>query len=407
MIDYQLFEQVILNLLKVSGIVPDYTDDAIRKLADFVIRQNNKKVLIEVKTTNVTSETCKVLASKIQSAKNKSFARFILVTPTPPTAKQLEYFSKAFKDVTFSKDWMSAQEFAKFLGIKEEIDVASPKTLSMLQAAATTKGFQQYSLEFVSASPQTKSIEEAQQKLAKSPTGYVDLTRQFSFPTLKLLETQGKPLTEILAFGNRYPEAIVVLSDIKNFSSFVKAAQPDVLNECMAKYYRHARELVWKHEGVLDKFIGDAVLAIFNFPLTTPKAPQNALEFCIELIELGQDVATELKSSINEIIESGTRVGVSHGPLWPLNIGSEHIEISFVGDVINLAARLEKECVVNGILIENRTNTALTKTAPDFQSGLKLQSRVLTRDQVKGQLMDIQSWQVPPEVVQEFFGRKK
>jgi class 3 adenylate cyclase len=400
---YQLFEQLVLNLVKVAGVVLDPKKQSANRLGDFTIHHKNTKILVEVKRGPLTKWDCNALAHILENARPRGFSRFILVTPEQPNEEQNKWFLEIFEDSHMKADWMSVLEFAHFLGIKEPLDLKSPETLAILQTAAITKDFKNYA-GLIGTPPRAKPVRLNLTKPSDQPvipSQYLDLARQFSYASLKDFESNTKTLEQVLSFGTSYTNAIVVLSDIKNFSSFVKAAQPDSLNECMAKYYRNARDLVWKHGGVLDKFIGDAVLAIFNYPVATPQAARSAVLFCAELIRLGEEVTDELKASINEIIETGTRVGISSGPLWPLNIGSAHIEVSFVGDVINLASRLEKNCDVNGILVDNRIKTNLSRTAAKFLPKLKLRSRTLDQQSVKGQLMDIQAWQVSPAVAKK------
>ena len=399
-LEYQFFEQLVFNLMRAAGVVPDMRE-SIRELADFAFQRNHRRFLVEVKRDNLSADALSALASRIAKAPARGkgkFKQFILVTPNRPRREILVNFQSVFKGIHLEARWVGVDTFARFLGVGRKLDFASPKTHAYLQAAATTKEFTKYSISVGGAGLSSKTKEMSAAKVQASPLQippeWVDLARQFSYPSLKELSEGKSSLEEALCFGKRYPEAIVVLSDIKNFSSFVKAAQPDVLNECMAKYYQIARELVWKHRGVLDKFIGDAVLAIFNYPLTDAQSPRHALQFCVELIKLGRSVTSELTDSINEIIQTGTRIGVSTGPLWPLNIGSGHVEVSFVGDVINLSARLEKKCAVDGVLIENRMRSYLRKSEPLLESTLPFKSRVLTREQAKGQLMDIQAWQL-------------
>jgi adenylate cyclase len=177
----------------------------------------------------------------------------------------------------------------------------------------------------------------------------------------------------------------------------VKATPPDNLSEIMARYYQRARSLVWRHGGVLDKFIGDAVLAIFNYPSKAPDTGRQAIAFATALVRLGLETTEQIKEVTNEVVETGTRIGITDGPIWPLNIGKDQIEVSFVGDVINLSARLEKECDVNGILISNTMRTMISRQNPGFVRGLNLQSRIIEQGRAKGQASDIRAWQLTPE----------
>jgi len=163
----------------------------------------------------------------------------------------------------------------------------------------------------------------------------------------------------------------------------------------MARYYRRVREAVFANEGMLDKFIGDAVLAVFGYPNPSPSAALKALKFAQDLIRIGHDILTDWRAELNAIIETGTRVGVANGNIWPLNIGQTEVEISLLGDTINLAARLEKACNVNGILLDNRTRTKAGAVDASYIESLTLAERQLPPSDAKGQQFNILAWQVP------------
>jgi class 3 adenylate cyclase len=164
----------------------------------------------------------------------------------------------------------------------------------------------------------------------------------------------------------------------------------------MNAYYRRARQIVWSNGGVLDKFIGDAVLAIWGYPESSPEDAANAVRGATQLIGLGRALVSEFLSRHNEAIESGTRVGLASDAVLVLNIGADQVEVSFVGNGINLAARLEKASVMDGILIDNRTRSALANTDPEFERLAGAQEVVLDEAHAKGQLTNIRAWQILP-----------
>lgn len=224
----------------------------------------------------------------------------------------------------------------------------------------------------------------------------IDLGRQFPYSVLAKIKGFGSDsdIVEYFKIGKRSEDAIVVLSDIKNFSSIVAAAQADDLNEMMNKYYTESRNLVFKYNGVLDKFIGDAVLAIFNYPDKSDDSCVNAIKFCEELISLGISIFSELQSNMDNIVDTGTRIGVSMGSIYTLNIGDKTIEVTFVSDKINLAARLEKNCEVNGILMSNIFKTKLEKVSYSYLESLRIEEKIINKNDAKGQILDVRAWQI-------------
>ena len=143
------------------------------------------------------------------------------------------------------------------------------------------------------------------------------------------------------------------------------------------------------------------MLAVFNYPQTDEASCSLALRFAANLVQLGKDILAELTASIDEKIPTGTRVGISMGEMWTLNIGTDEIDVTFVGDKINLAKRLESNCDIDGVLLSNVFYKTLARTDQALHAELRAEKRDLPEDKVKGQTTDIISWQVSPQVLPE------
>jgi adenylate cyclase len=242
--------------------------------------------------------------------------------------------------------------------------------------SALTKGLERYEKAPKGAFPPTTatSLDDKQA-----------LARQFPLPAITHLLSQEKPLPEALDLGHRREKVTVVLSDIVNFSSIVKESNPESLRDAMGQYYWKSREAVFSHGGMLDKFIGDAVLAVFGYPETRDSAPVDAIRFAQDLIEIGKEVLEAWQADLNAVISTGTRVGITTGDIWPINIGKDCLEVALLGDSINLAARLEKNCQVDRFLMDNRTHTAAKRYDELFITKLNLHQVVITAAEAKGQ----------------------
>jgi adenylate cyclase len=400
-----LFRATVANLLKVARVevLPDGTRQSV---LDFQYRdKNDARVMVAARFYPVGDKTLKKERARIEQHAPDYPERFLLVTPHEPSTKQIQDLRACLAKLPFPADWLSLAQFARVLGMTKVPDFLSAAALSKLQAAATTIRFEKYAGAPVGPDVPGKAAPRAGAKPTTGvPLGFEDLARQFSLKTAVKLQqsiSEERPIEEGLAIGREYQNAIVVLSDLKNFSTIVKAVPAEALRDEMTAYYAAARRLVWEHGGVLDKFIGDAVLAIFNYPQTSPNAAFEAVRFAAELVALGQQTTGRLSQVTNEVIASGTRVGIASGPLWPLDIGSDRLEVSFVGDVINLAARLEKACPVNSVLLANTTRSLLAKVGAGPVQRLALKSFVIQQQDAKGQSNDIQTWEVEPAILEK------
>ena len=140
------------------------------------------------------------------------------------------------------------------------------------------------------------------------------LARQFPFAVVEkivnLCPLNDEDVSGYLMVGQRVEKAIVILTDIINFSSFVTHCQSEDIAFAMDNYYRESRRAVFESGGVLDKFIGDAVLAIFAYPFRDETIDfKNALSCCANLINIGNQIMAQLNRKINKPdIKTGTRV---------------------------------------------------------------------------------------------------
>ena len=135
------------------------------------------------------------------------------------------------------------------------------------------------------------------------------------------LQQSPESLESQLGLGARRENVTIVLSDIVNFSSLVTASRPDDLKEAMGQYYHQVRQAVFDHGGMLDKFIGDTVLAVFGYPHPKAEASCNAIRFARALTSIRPSVVSSWQAELNAVIDTGTRIGIATGDISPINIG--------------------------------------------------------------------------------------
>jgi class 3 adenylate cyclase len=378
-----LLESTVANLL--LSALGDNPVRQRRSTPDFEIeRADGSRTLVEVKADIGGVAQISRLASSVEKAIEPN-DRFILVTPEAPAPGQEQLFSEAFSKLPISCKWLGIQDLPMELGIPSPGDFDSPNTLAHLQVAALVGNMARYD-----GSPIGSGVGIGQ-SLGDDQLAY--LSRQLSFSDLNTLSKANGALDDNFRFGQRVEQVTVVLTDIVNFSSLVGASRPEDLKEAMSRYYRLARDAVFRHGGMLDKFIGDAVLAVFGYPVSKERDAVSAIQFAQELISIGQEVLGEWRKELNADIDSGTRVGIATGDLWPINIGSAQVEVTLLGDMINLAARLEKNCPRDRLLIDNRTKSKAGREDETYVAGLDLKYRKISPGDAKGQQFDLQTWE--------------
>ena len=143
-----------------------------------------------------------------------------------------------------------------------------------------------------------------------------------------------------LELGGERKRATVLISDIRNFTAISEKFPPEEVVDFLNEYFSEMVSVVIKYEGTLDKFIGDALLAVFGAPIAHADDAKRAVFAALEMQEkLKEFNKKRVKKGKNEI-----RIGVAvhTGNLVAGNIGSEvRMEYTVIGDTVNLTSRLE------------------------------------------------------------------
>ena len=157
---------------------------------------------------------------------------------------------------------------------------------------------------------------------------------------------------ELLKLGGEKRYATFLFTDVRGFTSLSEKLEPEEVTEIMNKALTVQVQCVQKNGGMVDKFIGDACMAIFNAPIDLEDHQNKAVKTAIEM----QQAIKELNNELSHPIAIG--VGVNTGEAVIGNMGSDtRFDYSAIGDAVNTAARLEsgtKEAGVD-ILIGEET----------------------------------------------------
>ena len=144
---------------------------------------------------------------------------------------------------------------------------------------------------------------------------------------------------ENLKLGGERVTATVLFSDIAGFTEISESREPE---EVVSIINRHATEMtriLFRHGGTLDKFIGDAIMAIWGSPV---KDEDQALHACLAALEMQKRMETLADEIVIPGYRLSMRIGINTGPVMAGNMGSEErFNFTVIGDNVNLAARLE------------------------------------------------------------------
>jgi adenylate cyclase len=140
--------------------------------------------------------------------------------------------------------------------------------------------------------------------------------------------------------GGTRREMSVLFSDIRGFTTVSERGEPEEIVRTLNEYFTKMVEIVFNHQGTVDKFVGDMVMALFGAPLADAHHAEHAVAAALDMIdELGR-LNARWHAEGRPMLDIG--IGVNSGPMIAGNIGSEQImSYTVIGDSVNLGSRLE------------------------------------------------------------------
>jgi adenylate cyclase len=168
-----------------------------------------------------------------------------------------------------------------------------------------------------------------------------------------------------IRLGGAAIEATVLFSDIRDFTRYTERLGPRATVAMLNEYFGAMVDAIAAHDGILDKFIGDAVMALFGVPYPAAGDADRALRSAFEM-QSRLRALNAVRSARGEP-PLATGIGLSSGELVAGNVGSpRRMEYTAIGDTVNLAARLESATKDYGvsILLSGATRAALRDRFP-------------------------------------------
>ena len=150
----------------------------------------------------------------------------------------------------------------------------------------------------------------------------------------------------------------LLFSDIRGFTTLSESRRPEEVVEILNTYFSRQVDVIFRHGGTVDKFIGDAIMAFWGAPVDDPKHAQNAVKAALEMARVVDEFRKELGGELAKEFDIG--IGVHTGPAVVGFIGSENkLDYTAIGDSVNLASRIEGATKgVARILVSEATRTA-------------------------------------------------
>jgi adenylate cyclase len=227
-----------------------------------------------------------------------------------------------------------------------------------------------------SAAPPVRSMIQEIDDLGHSVATMRTVTQTFSrFVPRRLVERLIETGTPMQLGGARR-EVTLLFSDVVNFTEITEKADPAQVMQYTSRYFAAMSKEIMSHSGTVDKFIGDAIMAIWNAPADDPDHAANACAAALAFRRANDRLNAEFEQEKWPLYR--TRIGLHTGAAVVGNIGSEdRMNYTALGATVNLAARLEG-------LNRNYGTSILVSTAVKERAGVRFCFRSVDRISPKG-----------------------
>jgi adenylate cyclase len=179
------------------------------------------------------------------------------------------------------------------------------------------------------------------------------LSPQVASRILAASDTQGSELG-----APEVREVTVLFADISGFTSLSEKMTPSAVALLLNDYLSRMTDVIFRYEGTLDKYIGDAIMAVFGAPLDMPDHAQRAIRAALEM----QERLAEWNAERKEGPSLRIRIGINSGKAVAGEIGSVNKkEYTVLGDTVNTASRLESSVAKPGSVVIGRNTWALVE----------------------------------------------
>jgi adenylate cyclase len=174
-------------------------------------------------------------------------------------------------------------------------------------------------------------------------------------------------------------EATILFADIRGFTTYSESKAPQVIVEELNQFFEFANKAILNHDGYIDKFIGDGVLAVFGVPVYQKDHVKNAVAAAFEMQRAFRSVGAN-----GNVLLSSIGIGIHTGLVVSGNIGSPvKMEYTVIGDSVNVASRISEIAAPGEIIISSN----IYERIPDY-----IEVEALHPHKIKGRSQPIETY---------------
>jgi len=260
-----------------------------------------------------------------------------------------------------------------------EIDEQTPDELNsivhsfnamLVESERSSRNFQEMTTRMMLYS---RDIEQYQKKLREEGLSRQRLSRYVGQDLVnKIVNAK-----EDTPLQNKRQMATILFADIRSFTTISEQLEPETVICMLNEYFDAMVKIIFRHEGVLDKFVGDELMATFGILDAAGNGPINALRAAIEMQQSMESLMAEFRLKGFPVFEVG--IGINCGEVVMGNVGSKNrMDYTVIGDTVNVAARLEQMAEGQSILVGEAVHERCSNMI-NMQSkgGVKIKNRTM------------------------------
>jgi adenylate cyclase len=206
----------------------------------------------------------------------------------------------------------------------------------------------------ISSRDEIGDLTESFNNMAKSLREKEKIKRAFSSYVARQVVDEILKHPDEITFSGERRDVTVIFCDMRGFTPLTERLPPEEVVAALNDFYSLMIDLTVKHDGTINKFLGDAVMAIFGAPTAYPDHCLRAIKTALAMQEEIAKLSARRKADGKEPITIG--IGISAGEAVAGTVGTENqMEYTVIGDKVNLAARLESNAKPGQILVSETT----------------------------------------------------
>jgi len=257
-------------------------------------------------------------------------------------------FGQQLKMVCDSTSKALSSKLRTSIEIDEDIpdelnDIVNAFNVMLLESQRSARNFQEMTTKMMLYS---RDIEKYQKRLREEGLSRHRLSRYVGQDLVNKIVNSN----EDTPLQNKRQMATILFADIRSFTTISEHLEPEVLISMLNEYFDAMVKIIFKHYGVLDKFVGDELMATFGILDSVENGPVNSLKAAIEMQNKMKSLMDEFRKKGYPVFEIG--IGINCGDVVMGNLGSKNrMDYTVIGDTVNVAARLEQMAEGRSIIV--------------------------------------------------------